>query len=312
MIIIAGLFVILGHVFHFYLQFKGGWGAASGLGILLFGIILWIVNGIHVPLYLIILFLAITLILVFSINHAFASSIMLLAFIFLFLFYEPFNLQASLILFSLAFLFLISLFELKLIINKKIKKKNERSTLKRKFLRPLAAVFPLGLLFNLKWIVLIVIGVVFLIFLAMEIIKFLRPKFKYFLLKYKAKEKRRISSMTLFLFSAGLTILIFDKYIAAMVLFFLVFGDLAAWALGKSFGKIKILDKSLEGSIACFLVCALIAFIFFKLFGFSLLIGLIGAFVASLVELSPIQEDNLAVPVITAIIMTFLKMVLII
>lgn len=74
-----------------------------------------------------------------------------------------------------------------------------------------------------------------------------------------------------------------------------IFADTFAAIIGKKFGKHKILEKehytkTLEGTIACFIVALLILILFF-----SWEIALIGAIVATTIEFAPIN-DNLFIP----------------
>ena len=70
--------------------------------------------------------------------------------------------------------------------------------------------------------------------------------------------------------------------------------------MGKAWGRIKLIgDKSLEGSAACFIVCAVIS-----VFWIDPVVGLTGAFVATLAELLPLRiDDNLTVPLISGAVM---------
>lgn len=300
--IIAGAAAVIGHAFPFYLK-RGGKSGATLVGLLGYFIIppalkimpLWIFISSAIIVALLFIFL--------KLERGGLYSLAIISF--LIVYFGRNTLDLTILIVPIILSILIIYMGLKDITKKM--SREEKSLLMRKILRPAAVVFPIALLFLDKWFVLIIALIVFLFFVVMEILRFVKPKFKYFLFKYKKTEKRRISSMTLLLFSIVLTILIFDKYIASLALLFLILGDLGAWAIGKAFGKIKVLDKTLEGTIACFVICALIAFIFFKIFQFNLIIGIMGAFVATLIELYPIQDDNLTIPLVSAVVMTILS-----
>jgi len=92
-----------------------------------------------------------------------------------------------------------------------------------------------------------------------------------------------------------LVILLLPRATALIALAYLAFGDTAAELAGKSFGRIRILmTKTLEGMLACFVVCFILGL---PWLGWRLALG--GAGAAALAELlSPSQSDNLTIPVV--------------
>lgn len=113
-------------------------------------------------------------------------------------------------------------------------------------------------------------------------------------------ESERLTGATYFLIGSFLTVLSFpDWRIATAALFFLSLGDLAAALIGKKWGRTQIFDKTLEGSLACFVVS----------FGVSLLlvnwrVGLAGALAATVAEVLPVRiNDNVLVPLVSAGVM---------
>lgn len=115
------------------------------------------------------------------------------------------------------------------------------------------------------------------------------------------------SSTTPFLLSSFIVIALFPKPIAIVSLLCLAFGDVAACMIGLRFGKDKIFhNKSLQGSIACFVVCFLVVLTFLIAHQVSsntvAVIALIGGFAATLGELIAIKplDDNFTIPVVTA------------
>lgn len=101
-----------------------------------------------------------------------------------------------------------------------------------------------------------------------------------------------------------LSIILFDKSVAVAAISFIILGDIAAALIGRRYGKIKIKKKSLEGSFACLFMCVLVAVI---VPGFPLWVGVVGAFVATVVEgiTLPI-DDNFSVPLISGLVMHIL------
>lgn len=104
------------------------------------------------------------------------------------------------------------------------------------------------------------------------------------------------------------TIALFEsRIVASIALVFIIVGDVAAALIGRKFGKVKFKGKSLEGSLACLAGTALVAYAAFEIANFPLLVGLVGAVVATIVEAIPdFVDDNLSVPVISGLVMTLM------
>lgn len=139
-----------------------------------------------------------------------------------------------------------------------------------------------------------------------ELLKWVSESFRELFFRFfefilrRHERKGAITGATYYIISTFLCIAIFDKHIAIVSIFFIVLGDTAAALVGKAWGRIKLIgSKSLEGSIACFIVCAVIS-----LFWIDPVVGLTGAFVATLAELLPLRiDDNLTVPLISGAVM---------
>lgn len=133
------------------------------------------------------------------------------------------------------------------------------------------------------------------------------------------ERKGAITGATYYLVSTLLCILFFEKALAIVCIFFMVLGDMSAALVGKRWGKTKLIgEKSLEGSAACFVVCTVISLFFFYLpetgvwklpelvdaQRFHPGVGILGAFVATVVELLPLRlDDNLTVPLVSGLVM---------
>jgi phytol kinase len=89
-------------------------------------------------------------------------------------------------------------------------------------------------------------------------------------------------------------VLLGNLWIGLLPLFFMSFGDSATGLVRAVTQKRHV--KSWEGSIAMFFVCSIIGFLSLDVYGF-----LIGS-VATLVEKIPKIDDNITVPVITALL----------
>lgn len=105
---------------------------------------------------------------------------------------------------------------------------------------------------------------------------------------------------TYLMFAALLSVIIFPKEIAISAIFLMTIGDAAAAVVGKSFGKVKIFTKTLEGGLAFFMAGVAIVFFAPKLSNNvdELYIGVAAVFLTSIVEVLPLKlDDNITVPI---------------
>lgn len=120
-------------------------------------------------------------------------------------------------------------------------------------------------------------------------------------------ESNAISGMTYLYFGCMFLLLLNQKHVVTLTLFFLAFGDPLASYFGLRFGKDRILgSKTLQGTMASFAVCTVVAAIYYyfnnlmteRLLIVAPLSGLIGA----LAELIPIGklDDNFTFPIVGA------------
>lgn len=113
-----------------------------------------------------------------------------------------------------------------------------------------------------------------------------------------------ISGTMAFLLANALVIAFFDKWVAIPSLLFMLFGDAAASIVGIKYGKVKIGEKTLEGSLAFLTTTFIISLILYKFIPVHLVILLVGSVTATVVEALPIKiNDNLTVGIATAIAM---------
>ncbi|NWG04514.1 MAG: phosphatidate cytidylyltransferase [Syntrophaceae bacterium] len=119
----------------------------------------------------------------------------------------------------------------------------------------------------------------------------------------REEEKNRLMGSTYFLFSSLLVILFFPKPTAIASLLILILSDTAAALVGKGIGKIRIFEKTVEGSLAFFVSSLIIVWVYPDLNRFS---GSLAALGATLIELLPIRvDDNLTIPLVAGGIMFF-------
>lgn len=119
-----------------------------------------------------------------------------------------------------------------------------------------------------------------------------------------------LSGLTYLLAGALFLLLFFDRHILTTTLLFLAFGDPVASFFGLRFGKDKIVgNKTLQGTVAAFVTCTLIAAAYYyyhnimteRLLIVAPLSGLIGA----LAEMIPVGklDDNFTFPVICSVLL---------
>ena len=167
-------------------------------------------------------------------------------------------------------------------------------------------IIPVLYFFLDKSIMLVIVGSITCIAYGVEIAKRFYPTFSHYFFHYlkpllrSHEQKGAITGATYYITGVFLCIIIFDKPVAIACIFFIILGDTAAALVGKRWGRTKLIgNKSLEGSAACFIVCLLIT-----LFWINPIVGIAGAFFATLTELLPLRiDDNLTVPLISGAIM---------
>ncbi len=121
-------------------------------------------------------------------------------------------------------------------------------------------------------------------------------------------EKHLPGKAALYFFLAAIMILYFfpnNKEIILVALAVQIFADTTAAIIGKKFGKHIIVSKNhytktLEGTLACFVVALIILFIFFPIE-----LALICAIIATIIEFAPIN-DNITIPIVLAIVLKLL------
>ncbi len=117
-------------------------------------------------------------------------------------------------------------------------------------------------------------------------------------------ERYNLLGATYLLLSSLICAYAFEKPVAVAALSFLILGDTAAAVVGKAIGRTPVFGKTLEGSIACFVVCVLVGWAIPDL---SWARTIAGAAMATLFELLPVPlDDNLRIPLASGFAMTLL------
>jgi len=116
-------------------------------------------------------------------------------------------------------------------------------------------------------------------------------------------ELRDFTGATYLLFSVMLCVAIYEPVIAFCAMAYVSIGDTFAALVGMTWGKRKFkgTNKSLEGSLGCFVS----TFIFGLFFLDKPVLALVGALTATLAELVNIPlDDNLKIPILSGLALT--------
>ena len=111
----------------------------------------------------------------------------------------------------------------------------------------------------------------------------------------------KLTGATYVVIGSFIAVAIFPKEIAILALLFTAIGDTVAALYGRKFGKIRIWNKTLEGSVVGLIACIIITLFFPQI---PNLVKFSGAFAAMFIELLPIKiDDNLRIPLFSGIVM---------
>jgi glycerol-3-phosphate acyltransferase PlsY len=114
----------------------------------------------------------------------------------------------------------------------------------------------------------------------------------------RESEERTVSGASYFLAGCLITAALFSRQLAGAAVLFLTFGDAAACLVGSWKGRIKLWGKSVEGSLACLMACAIVAAVLYlSQTDVKLLALCLGVIAATVLEGLPWGlNDNLALP----------------
>jgi len=307
---ICGLMTIIGHIFPFYLRFRGGQGVAAATGMLLYYLLNYFILNFF---YFFFMFYLILIVIIFT--YITRAGNLLSPLVLPLLGYSVwvtfpgniFNLFFTIILAHITGIGTYNVIKRRMV---KIEDENFQTHWWRVAARPFATLFLIFYAFQSQLNTLFFIGVVSLFFIIFDIYRFIHKQADELITtKVKAllrkNELKKFSSMTIFLVALFITILLFRKEVAIVSSVFLIFGDSFGKVFGLAYGRHKLHDKSLEGTLAYAGSVLIMGYILYTTVPISLPILILGGISAPVVEFFSMGvNDNLTVPLITGSIMT--------
>ncbi|MBY9004749.1 MAG: glycerol-3-phosphate acyltransferase [Candidatus Lokiarchaeota archaeon] len=306
---LSGIMTIVGHIFPFYMNFKGGQGVAAGTGMMLFYIISYFTLNFSLLYFLIFDMVLVAIFTYITRRGTILSLIVLPPFgYFIHVTYpmHPYNLFFWIILAHIMYIGASNVITRKTI---QITDENYTGHKWRVLTRPFSILFVVFYVVFSQGIALLIIGIVSVAFIVLDMIRFLHKQTNVLLYEkvktlFRKNEYQTFSSMTIFLTSFFITILVFPKEIAIAASTFLIFGDTFGKIFGLAFGKHKILNKTVEGTLAYFGCIMICSYVLYTLLDISPYILIFGGLSAPLIELFSMgMNDNITVPIFSGTIM---------
>ena len=180
----------------------------------------------------------------------------------------------------------------------------------RKFIHLSICVFGFSLYYFDKKYCLPLFLVIGISFIALDLIRIKNDKVNKFFYKFfgfvsRDYEKKRLTGASYAFLAIMITSTLFNVKIASASIVILSISDVLASYVGIKIGKFKVLNKTLEGSLAFFISTAIILICF----GFSsiqIIIVSLGCTVMELLSDKVNVDDNLSVPIIGAVLLRLL------
>ena len=306
----SGIAAIFGHTFPFYMQFRGGQGMATSTGLL----ILYLINYIftNFGIFLIVGYILILIVIFFYITK---RGTILGVIVLPFLGYAVFIIYpgSAYNLFFLILVLYMSTVAMYLIIRDKkivIEDESFKAHWWRVAIRPVSLLFLVFYFIFSIQVCLYLIGVVCLCFVFLDLFRFFHKKTNILLTEriksiFRKGEEKKFSTMTIFLISFFMTVLIFKPIeIAITSLIFLVFGDMSSKIFGLAYGRHKIFDKTIEGTLAFLGSVIVFGFVIYTSLDISLIILIVGGISAPIIEILPLEiNDNFTIPILSGVAM---------
>ena len=167
-----------------------------------------------------------------------------------------------------------------------------------------------------KALALTLLGSALLIIISGELVRLRNPVLNERIVRFfgpiiRTQEVGKFSTVVYYVGAAFVAIAVFPKPVAILSLLYLAIGDPTASLFGILFKNrtVKIFgEKSLHGTAAGFVACALMTYFYLNsggVYGLDLIrLSLLGGFAGSLAEALPLDiDDNFAVPVVSGFIL---------
>lgn len=202
------------------------------------------------------------------------------------------------------------------------KKKVDNITFEQEILRKgihlVSLNIPVIYIFVTREFALWVLGILMLLAVGIDIASkydnFVRDfLFRYFGKMLRHHEKNRdlliLNGASWVLIASFVTVFIFPKIIAIMALMILIISDISAALIGRRYGKNKIWNKSVEGTMAFIISAMLVVFLlgnFFRANQCFFVSGFVASIVGGFVELVSTKikiDDNISIPMSIGIVM---------
>ncbi|MCX7720640.1 MAG: glycerol-3-phosphate acyltransferase [Dictyoglomus thermophilum] len=317
---LGGFSAVLGHKFPFYLGFKGGRGFATSLSLFIFLFVkLLVQNFSSVQIIQFFVFLVIYFLLLNIATHGVGDVFTITAFPII-AFFMWLNAKSYVEVLFLTILSVVITYEaIKNLLRDGFKFYTEKHTFWRILARPFALLFIPLYIFTSKFVVLLILGIILAIFSLLDILRILVRRIEnFFQLEitknfkiFREKEVGRVSSITNFLLGIFISFVLFEREIAFASLGFTSLGDMMAKWVGINLGRKKLFknsDKTLEGSLGFLSMSFVVSFFLWFEGLLPLYIVLVGAIVSFIVEALPnVIDDNFSVPIISGVVMEFIK-----
>jgi glycerol-3-phosphate acyltransferase PlsY len=301
---------VIGHMFPFYLGFRGGQGEATSMGVLLYFLFRFsiIKPDFHMALLVFVFFLLVVL---YITKFSRILGLFVLPVLTVFLIVHASLPEALVVVLFFLHIFGTSLYN-RIRTGYRLSE-NTRTKIKwsRFIARPFAVLYIVIYFLTSRNFIIYLTGGVALFFFLFDIVRLSKSGINRAIMKtlqfaMKSGEEKTFSSMTHFTVSAFLSFLLFPREIACASILFPVFGDMFAKLMGLEYGRTKLFEKSLEGTLAYFAFGNVVGYVYSAVTGFPFSLILVGAAAGAISEALPWRlDDNLSGTLSSALTMFY-------